>query len=293
MGDLRSTFQSLKDCLFPKSGISVSELSLEHVQAVLHNAFRNGAIQESIYGKDDFIAHESLARPKDNKGREYSIGKISSAFYRRGLAIPFDNLTHSIGLKNAKQFPATINVSIESVLSPEFWERRDQKAHLIRPQDTIYEILEHDIKIGTDISLLHEKKAQGYRFALDDFSKGISHSNRLHVFGELVDYIKIDGPLVRAYLDGESSEILDNDTIRFYTPDDFEAVLTKLNNHYGEKGLAIPLLIAERVRTADEAHKMFEIGFGGVQGRDLKPVFFHYTPEAQNLAKPDSSCDYI
>lgn len=292
MGDLKTTFQSLKERLFPRSGISSNELSLDHVQAVLHNAFKGGAIQESIYGENGYIAHESLARPRDNTGREYSIGKLASAFYRRGHAIPFDNLTHSVGLKHAKKFPATINVSIEAVLSPEFWERREQKIHLVKPDDTIYEILEHDIEIGTDISLLQGKKEEGYRFALDDFSSGISHSNRLHVFGELVDYIKIDGPLVRAFLDGESEEAIDNSIVKFYDRRDFETVLTKLNSFYSQKGFPMPLLIAERVRTAEEAKRMFEIGFGGVQGRDLKPEFFHYTPEAQSLANDNSSCDY-
>lgn len=289
---LTASFDVLKSHVFPKHGISHEDFKLEHVQAILHDAFKNGSIQESIFSEDDYIAHESLARPKDENGRIYSIGNIAKAFYKAGLHVEFDTLTSSIGLKHAKKFPVTLNISVESALSPKFWDEIKKRTQHINPEDIIFEILEHDIAPRTDISVLEARKAEGFRFALDDFSIGKDHDHRLQVLGGLVDYIKIDGPLVRAYLEGTYTENHDDGTVTNYTKADFEDTVAKIQNYYEAQGLPMPLLIAERVRTREEAQDLFDIGFSGVQGWKLQPEDFHYTPEAQALANRNSSCEY-
>lgn len=269
-------------------------LDLEHLQAILHDAFKNGAIQESIYAEHDFVAHESLARPKDKYGRVYSIGRIARAFYERGMAVEFDTLTTKIGFEYAKDFPATFNISIESALSPKFWENIQEEAEEIGQENLIFEILEHDISPDTDISVFLERKSRGYRFALDDFSLGKPHENRLAVFGEHVDYIKIDGPLVRAFLEGEFHEEHDDGTSIHYTKEDFESAISTIEKFYQDKGLPVPQLIAERVYNAEEARILFGMGFTGVQGRELKPEYFYYTPEMQQpLVTPHHPWDHL
>lgn len=288
--DNQSYYILLKKAL---SKLVPGESALEYMQALLHDAFKNGAIQESIYSEDDYLAHESLARPKDKYGRIYSIARIARMFYERGMAVEFDTLTTKIGFEYAKKFPATFNISIESALSPKFWENIQEEAEKIGQENLIFEILEHEISPDVDISVFHERKARGYCFALDDFSLGKSHENRLAVFGEHVDYIKIDGPLIRAFLESEFHEEHDDGTSIHYTKEDFETVISGIKQFYQDKGLPLPGLIAERVYNAEEARILFEMGFTGVQGRELKPTHFYYTPEMQQgLVTPHHPWEY-
>ncbi|MGH1374927.1 MAG: EAL domain-containing protein [Alphaproteobacteria bacterium] len=250
--------------------------NIDHLRALVTDAFKNGAIQEPIYGEDKILAYESLARPKD-KTKEYSIGALSQAYYDIGRAVEFDVLTCSIGLdyaKENKKLPVTLNTSVESVLSPVFWKKMEKhfKDNGISPGQVIFEILEHDVDINTDISHLRDLKEQGYRFALDDFSIGQDHENRLIVFCDLVDFIKIDGPLVRAGL-GETGEETHN-----FTEEQFLETINTLQERAPHAQL-----IAERTRSPYEAIILFEMGIDGVQGLKLEAEDFYYTPEAREL----------
>lgn len=247
--------------------------NIDHLRALITDAFKNGAIQEPIYGQNKILAYESLARPKDTN-REYSIGKLSEEYYEIGRAVEFDVLTCSIGLDYARaeqKLPITLNISVESALSPVFWKKMEK--HLndnkIGPKQVIFEILEHDVDINTGISHLTELKEQGFRFALDDFSVGQGHENRLIVFGGLVDFVKIDGPLVRAGL-GDTEE-----ECKGHTEDQFINIVDTLRERAPDAKL-----IAERTRSPYEAISLFEMGIDGVQGHKLEAEDFYYTPEA-------------
>ncbi len=273
----KHSFDAVRRVIVPDSGMALHEFASDIAQSVINDAYKNGAIQEPIYGVDKIIASESLARPKDKINGNYSIGAISEEFYRRGLAEKFDALTCSIGIDHAEHFPATLNIAVESALSIAFWEEIDRHVKGVAAENFIFEILEHDVDIRADISHLYELKDMGYRFALDDYSGNKIDTRRLYVFGELVDYIKIDGPLVRAGLGDEDTGS---------SAAKFESIFNFLKINYPDV-----MLIAERVRTAQEAQTLFDMGFDGVQGRDLKPEFFHYTPEAMALANPIDACD--
>tara|TARA_R110002095_G_scaffold204994_2_gene188039 strand:- start:222 stop:1067 length:846 start_codon:yes stop_codon:yes gene_type:complete len=273
----KNSFEAVQQAILPKTGIPINSLSEDIVQSVIYDAYKNGAVQEPIYGRHAILASESLARPKDKMHGDYSIGEISEEFYRRGHAELFDNLTCSIGIDYAKQFPATLNIAVESALSPSFWEKIDKHVDGAPPSNFIFEILEHDVDVNADITHLYALKERGYRFALDDFSGDYKDEHRLAVFSDLVDYIKIDGPLVRAALDAPDSAMAQK----------FHEIVENLQSNYPNAQL-----IAERVRTADEANTLFDMGFSGVQGRDLKPEDFPYTPEALALEKTASACDY-
>jgi len=273
----KHSFDAVRKEIVPDRGIALHEFGLDITQSVINDAYKNGAIQEPIYGVNEIIASESLARPKDKINGSYSIGLLSEEFYKRGLAEKFDALTCSVGIDHARHFPATLNIAVESVLSVSFWEKIDDHVKGVDPKNFIFEILEHDVDPNADISHLHELKDMGYRFALDDYYGNKIDSRRLAVFGELVDYIKIDGPLVRAGL---------GDEVKGHSAEKFREVFDDIKARFPDV-----MLIAERVRSAEEAQKLFDMGFDGVQGRDLKPEFFHYTTEAMALANQVAACD--
>ena len=267
----RHSFDAVRQAILAGEGFDGDDLRDDIERSVMSDAYKNGAVQEPIYGRNRVIAAESLARPSDDTFGDYSIGELSQEFYARGLAEKFDTLTSSIGIKYARQFPATLNISVESALSPKFWDGIQKRAENFEPEHFIFEILEHDVDVNADISHLRALKERGYRFALDDYAGTPEDKHRLAVFGDLVDYIKVDGPLVRAGLG--DTEMAD------HSVDEFVQVLARLQTDYPDIEL-----IAERVRTAEEAQTLFDMGFTGVQGRQLKPQFFEYTPEAKALA---------
>ncbi len=275
--DKKHSFQNLLEASLPREDLNLEGLGDEAYRALLSDAFKNGVVQEPIYGVDEYIAYECLSRPACND-MKFRMDILSEQFYARGVAEEFDILTTANGLKAARNFPVTLNIAVDTVLSTSFWEKMEKRLSPFAPQDLIFEILEHDVDLDADISHLERLRAQGYRFALDDFAIGDSHKNRLFVFGGLIDYIKIDGPLVRAGLGDESDG---------FTQDDFDKLLDKIKGTHPEA-----TLIAERVRSRAEADTLFDLGFKGVQGRQLKAIDFPYSIAAQNLAKLNMPCDY-
>ncbi len=278
--------QRLVDALVPTYGISKEKFNKEHVEAALKDAFKNGSIQEPVYGQNNFIAHESLLRPKDKDGKEYSIGKISTLFYEEGLSVEFDVLACSLGMKASKNRPITLNISVQSALTPEFFDeikkRMDQ--HKLKNKDIIFEILEHDVDPNADISHLKTLKGERFHFALDDFSiaekdKTVSkeNANRIAALGEIVDFVKIDGPIIRAFFEKEYKGKNRHGKPKSYSKTDFHNTLQIIH-----ETMPHTKIIAERVYNKTEADQLFNMGIEGVQGWDLKDEDFHYTPEAKN-----------
>lgn len=280
------SYYDLLNALIPKSGAPLHKWKEEHFQATLKNALKNGSELEPIYGVNHFLAHEALLRPEDKDGKKYSIARISQLFYDEGLAIEFDTVSSSLGLKAAKNKPVTLNVSVDTVLTPSFFDAiqtRMQRLGL-NPQDVIFEILEHDVNPDANIKHLERLQYQGFRFALDDFllsknDKTISKEsrNRIAAFGEIASYVKIDGPLVRAYFEQQFTTENRYGKEKTYSEEDFEDTL-----HYIQDQLPHTEVIAERVYNINEANILFTMGISGVQGWDLKARDFHYTPQAQN-----------
>ncbi len=244
--------------------------------ALTRDMFKTRHIKpEPIYTKDGVLAYEALSRPEDNEGKTYSIGPVTEMAYGLGLAEEVDGVLCSnaltVALKNPDKTPVTLNMSVKSVLSLDFWNRIEPKMDKLGMNNIISEILEHDVALDADITYLEELKEQGVRFALDDLSVGEDHDHRLEVFGALVDFIKIDGPLVRAYFEGEFSE-----KDQTYTHADFEALLEKVSERVPHAQI-----IAERVYNKEEAQQLFDLGITGVQGWNLKAQDFGITPHEQ------------
>ena len=272
--------------LDPDSTTYTNKARLEHLQAVLNDAFKKSAVQETIYYKDgSVLAHESLCHPTDANGKRYSIANISKLAYECGLGKKFDIMTSSLGIKEAaktKKIPITINISVESALDPEIFDEIYKRVlkHGLNTKDIIFEILEHDVELDADISHLHALKKQGYRFALDDFGKGQSHDKRLEVFGDIIDFIKIDGPYVRAYLEETCQYKSAPNKNLLYYPNDFTDILEKIE----KKGLEHIPVIAEFVQNMKEIEKLVPLGITAYQSRHLKPEAFSYSIKTREPA---------
>ncbi|MGH1403836.1 MAG: EAL domain-containing protein [Alphaproteobacteria bacterium] len=237
--------------------------------ALTRDLFKKRYIKpEPIYTQGGILAYEALSRPEDNEGKTYSIGPVTKMAYDLGLAEEVDSVLCSnaltVAINNPDKTPVTLNMSVQSVLSLDFWNRIEPKMERLGFHNIISEILEHDVALDADISYLEELKRQELRFALDDLSTGEGHGRRLEVFGDLVDFVKIDGPLVRAYFEGEYT-----DEEKTYTRADFEGLIEKVAAHASHAKI-----IAERVYNKEEAQKLFEIGITGVQGWHLKDEDF-------------------
>lgn len=270
--------KSSYDCLieaFERAEVIVNDPDIlaEFKEALDSNAFKRRHIKaEAIYGQDKIVAYEILSRPYNGE-KAFSIGHLSELSYSLDIAREFDALTCSNALKVAEEAPLrrpiTLNLSVDSVLSNQFWTFMEPKLEPFKPTDMIFEILEHNVNRTADIAHLYAMKKQGYRFALDDYSIGQDHENRLHVFGDLVDFIKIDGPFVRAGLGDESTE---------FTQEQFNETAQRLKNEYPHCAL-----VAERVYDREEAQYLFDMGFVGVQGWDLEPEDFTADADAKAL----------
>ncbi len=259
---------------------------------VINGAFENDVTSfDPVKDKNNcIIFHESLSRPVDDGGVPHKIYPLVSLYYRHNKHFEMDLCTCNTALINASEKgikPISLNISVVSALSPEFFTsiKRIIEVHGFAPQDVVFEILEHDVDRGADIGHLLSLKKEGYRFALDDFAVGESHENRLYVFGDLVEFIKFDKSCVRGYLDQiicdeESPKTDENSLIK---------ALTVINRNLGEQKNVS--LIAEYVYHRDEIPTLKKLGFDGFQGEYSQKWDQDNRPD-EPLAKQPRACDY-
>lgn len=215
------------------------------------NAFKADVCFEPIFGRSEILAYEALARPEGNNGQLFPIQTLANQMYTLGFGSQLDTLTTLNALSKIENFPVTLNISVESALSEAFWDSMIPKLAIYDPKSIIFEILEHDVSVDANTMVLEAVRGAGYRFALDDFGLGGLHNRRLQVFGDIVDFIKIDG----AYLQ----------KLYVHEPESLKALIRYLNAEYPQAEL-----IAEHVKHFDQAEILFALGFTGVQGRNLR-----------------------
>lgn len=218
----------------------------------------------------DIIAHEILTRPRGPDQVSIPIQDITTSGHVLGMDEELDLVMIKNALEKSDALPITLNISVKAANSPKFWEKVRPDLAIFHPEDIIFEILEHDVDWDADISHLEKMRQRGYRFALDDFSIGQDHDNRMAVYGNLVDFVKIDGALVRGGLGDADAK---------FTQAQFSERIAHI-----KETCPHAQLIAEYVKTRAEADVLFAAGISGVQGRDLKPHDFPL------VAKIDSSC---
>ncbi len=172
-------------------------------------------IQQIDNGSASDEHHEILIRMLDEKGEYVTPGEFIPAAEKYNLMPYIDRwVIRTVFARNAElwraafkrkqgrvNFPVTlccINISGSSLNDDYFPEfLRDQVAlHGVPPQAVCLEITEtvavKDIEKVS--SLIKALRAEGFRFALDDFGKGMSSFSYLKILP--VDFLKIDGSLV-------------------------------------------------------------------------------------------------
>ncbi len=282
----KNSFQKLCSA-FEKTGSSLSQGPAQDInkadpqgfaEALANDAFKKRHMEmEPILAPSGVIlAYECLSRPRTKDGVEYSISDLTELAYNMGLAKEMDTLLISNALKKAyetQHTPITLNSSIEAAMDPKFWDDIIPRMERTGLNNIIIELLEHDIAPNADISHLQQLRDQGLRFALDDLSVGQSHENRLSAFGGLIDYIKFDGPLVRAHLDGAHHDKDGTFLSARALKDMIQHLQTELPN---------TMLIAEYVTNTKEANELSRIGVHYVQGRELNENTFAINSKISN-----------
>ncbi len=115
-----------------------------------------------------------------------------------------------------KEYEFSINLSILDIQNQEilkFILTQIQAFHA--PQHVVFEILEsHKIENYQEMkSFIKEVKKHGCKIAIDDFGSG--YSNFSHIFELNVDYLKIDGSLVKFITIDESSRVIVKTIVNF------------------------------------------------------------------------------
>jgi EAL domain-containing protein (putative c-di-GMP-specific phosphodiesterase class I) len=148
----------------------------------------------------------------------------------------------------------SINLSAASINDPRFssFVREQMVLHQVPPEGVCFEITETlaVANLAKAAELIHDLKAQGFRFALDDFGTGMcSFAYLKHL---PVDYLKIDGAFVRDMSN---------------QPIDFE-IVSAINNIAHALGIKT---VAEFVEDQHTLMCLREIGIDYAQGQAVGP----------------------
>ena len=162
--------------------------------------------------------YECLIRMKDEEGRIISPGNFIELAKEGRL---YKKITHYVIRKAFYMFQNrkdefSINLTIEDFTDRDTIDLLIEQARLCQVQDRlILEIVETEElrDFGGILKIINRLKAEGIRIAIDDFGAGFSNFNYLLQLS--VDFIKIDGSLVKNILNDENSLSLVRSIIQF------------------------------------------------------------------------------
>ena len=155
--------------------------------------------------------YEILMRMIDNEG------KVISPFFFLDIAKKsriYRQLTRTMINKSFAKFQDidiqfTINLSIEDITDPSICTYIFYKLEsFTRPTNVIFEITESEgiNNYSTIKNFIEEVKGYGAQIAIDDFGSG--YSNFMHLLELKVDYIKIDGSIIKNIIEDRNSQVL-------------------------------------------------------------------------------------
>lgn len=155
--------------------------------------------------------YETLMRMVDKKG------KIISPFFFLEIAKKsriYRQLTKIMINKSFEKFQDqdiqfTINLSIEDIIDPNMSIHIfDKLKSFTRPTNVIFEITESEGVDNYNLikNFIKEVKEYGAQIAIDDFGSG--YSNFMHLLELKVNYIKIDGSIIKNIINDRNSQVL-------------------------------------------------------------------------------------
>ena len=155
--------------------------------------------------------YEALMRMIDNEG------KVISPYFFLDIAKKsriYRQLTRIMIKKSFDKFKDediefSINLSIEDIVDPSMCTYIFHKLEsFTQPRNVIFEITESEgiNNYGTIKNFIEEIKKYGAQIAIDDFGSG--YSNFMHLLELKVDYIKIDGSIIKNIIEDRNSQIL-------------------------------------------------------------------------------------
>lgn len=212
--------------------------------------------------------HEALLRCHDENKQTLPTAQLIVAAEQNGLIHKLDEqvinavFMHAAMLKQAGvQTTLALNLSGMSFTNPNLVShiRRSLREHSVSPESIVFEITETAAlaDIDASIQIMEALRAEGCRFALDDFGVGFSS---LYYLKKLpVNYIKIDGSFVRNLREDSEHQVL----IR---------ALVDVARAFRLK------TIAEFVESEEIMHLLKDLGVDYAQGYHIeKPRSFEHT----------------
>ena len=155
--------------------------------------------------------YEALMRMIDDNGKVISpfffleIAK-KSRIYRKLTKIM---IKKSFAIFKDKDIEFSINLSIEDIIDPNMRTYIFNKLEsFTRPTNVIFEITESEGINNYNIikEFITKVKTYGAQIAIDDFGSG--YSNFMHLLELKVDYIKIDGSIIKNIIEDRNSQVL-------------------------------------------------------------------------------------
>lgn len=183
---------------------------------------------------------------------------VRLGYESRGVLFDRDVITQC--LRDGRSLPRncwlSINVHPCSLHRNDFFEfvLEACESSGIGPERVVFELVEFDgpVNLMASRRVLEALRAEGVRFALDDFGPGFSNIDL--VAGELIDFVKLDRSLVR-FVDSHPG---------------YSRLLQGMQSLADHTGVS---LVAEGVETEEQARVIAEHGVEWIQG------FLHGRPE--------------
>ncbi len=199
--------------------------------------------------------HELLLRTRDEHGRIEGPANFLHAARRYGMNKLIDFWVLEQAFKHLHKRPhalISVNLTAISLNAPDFISRVEElrRRYEITPSQLIFEITEQAAldNLTRAAATLDKLRAQGYRFALDDFGAGVASFAYLEDLP--VDVVKIDGRFVRDLKHSPSSRIIIEALLKLAQLRDIEVV-------------------AEWVEDAETQKTLTSLGVGWGQGFHL------------------------
>lgn len=200
----------------PEMGMEENCIRDVQMVQIISEAITNNRVLPFYQGihdnsQQEITMYESLMRITDAEGKIYYPNEFLHIAKKYGL---YNQLSYQMVEKVLKTFEnrnelVTVNLSMHDILDPKMTELI--YAHMVKSKDPsrfIFEVVEsEDVTDYESMTMFSEKiHVYGCKLALDDFGSGFS--NLIHVIKMDLDYLKLDGGIIRKICEDEGCQKL-------------------------------------------------------------------------------------